>query len=115
MKRGIVLVVAVTSALWGQSASPLLPTRDANELMARSIQLMDAVAVSIPDMSRAGAPLIETARQAEADLKQRSGNTSFTFSFLSSVRAFATLADNIAKPYPFAPESAHQIAELRDN
>ncbi len=115
MKRWLWLVVALAPWVWAQPASPLLPGKDAAELVNRSIQLMDAVAVSIPDMSRAGAPLIESARQAEANLKQRAGQSSFSYSFLTSLRGFVTLADAIAKPYPFAPEAARQISELRDN
>ncbi len=83
--------------------------------MDRTLQLMEAASVALPELNRAGAPALEAARQAAANLKQRAGNSSSTYSFLASLRAFNALADTAVRPFPFSQEAARQLAELRDN
>lgn len=94
--------------------NPILNTQQANELYARGLQLMEAASVSMPEMNRAGAPLVENARQAAGDIKQRAANLGFTYTYLVNLRAFMTLADSIPKSFPFPAEASRQLSELRD-
>src|SRR5215831_10606321 len=92
----------------------MMNTRDANDLYARSLQLMEAATVAIPELGRAGAPMIENARHAATNLKIRPGNLQSTYTFLTNERAFALLADSVPHPYPFPAEADRQLRELRD-
>jgi lysophospholipase L1-like esterase len=108
-----VFLLAASAA--AQQASPLLNTRQVNELATRSLQLMEAAGVAMPDLNRAGSPIVENARQAVTNLRMRAGNSAFTYSLLSNLRAYVLLADSVTKPFPFPPEAARQLAELREN
>lgn len=97
-----------------QNPSALLPAAESNQLYARVLELMDSSAVAIPELNRAGAPLIENSRQALVNLRQRPNNVEFTYSFLTNLRAYLTLSDSVPRPYPFPVEAARHLAELRD-
>jgi lysophospholipase L1-like esterase len=97
-----------------QEAGPLMSARQVNELFGRSLQLMEATAIALPEMSRAGAPLLENARQALINLRQRANNSQHTYSFLTNLRAFVMLADSVNRPFPFSREAENQLAELRE-
>jgi lysophospholipase L1-like esterase len=116
--RRLALITALFCApllLTAQPPAALMNAQQTNEFMARSLQLMEAAAVATPEMSRAGAPVVESARQASVNLRQRAGNTAFTYAFLTSLRAYVLLSDSVPKPYPFPQEAARQLNELRDN
>ena len=109
-----VLLVAAGSARAQQSA--LLQTADMFKLYGRTVDLMEAAGVITPELSRAGAPLSETARQTVITLQStRSDDIVLHYKFLASVRSFLLLADMLPKPNPYPPEAARQMAELRDN
>lgn len=97
-----------------QETSPLMSAQQVNELFARSLQLMEATAVALPEMNRAGAPLLENARQALINLRQRANNSQHTYLFLTNLRAFVMLADSVNRPFPFSKEAENQLAELRE-
>ena len=68
----------------------------------------------MPELNRAGEPLIENARQAAKFLHDRDGHLPTTYSFLTNLRAYVLLADSVPKPFPFPEEAAKQLAELRN-
>ncbi len=111
---GCVLVVGA-GAFGQESTTPLMTASQANELFTRCLQLMDSTTVAIPEMNRAGAPLIENAKQALINLRQRPNNSQFTYTFLINLRAFVTLTDSVNRPFPFSKEAETQLGELRDN
>ena len=110
------LILAFTCHAQPGATQPgaMMNTRDANDLYARSLQLMEAATVAIPELGRAGAPMIENARHAATNLKIRPGNLQNTYAFLTNERAFALLADSVPHPYPFPAEADRQLRELRD-
>ncbi len=114
MRIAVLCFVSLAALARGQGSGALMNARDTNELFSRAVQLMEASAVAMPELSRAGAPLVENARQAAANLRQRSNNTEFTYRFLTSLRAYLTLADSVPRPYPFPAEASKQLAELRE-
>jgi lysophospholipase L1-like esterase len=116
----IALGIFITaSALVGQTAdvapNPLLPAAQMNSLCIRVVQLMDAGGVAVPDLQRAAAPIIESAKQSCTVLEAKPGTTQPVFSVMNSVRAYLTLSDAVPKPFPFPETAQKQLTELRDD
>jgi lysophospholipase L1-like esterase len=65
-------------------------------------------------LARAGAPALEDARQALANLETAPRNAGTTYTFLNVARAYLAIADTVPKPYPFPDEGRRQFGELRD-
>ncbi|HUE00135.1 MAG TPA: GDSL-type esterase/lipase family protein [Bryobacteraceae bacterium] len=106
---------AAAALAWAQSGTALLSNRDALQLERRTVQLMESTGLAVPGLTRAGAPALEDARQALANLESAPQNSGNTFNFLSVARAYLAIADTVPKPYPFAEEGRRQFGELRDN
>jgi lysophospholipase L1-like esterase len=95
--------------------NPVLSYDEADRLCDRALQLMDSTKVSIPELSRAGAPVVENARTAVAAMKDFGPHhAGLTYTLLSNLQAYLLLADSVPKPYPFPEEARRQFAELRD-
>jgi lysophospholipase L1-like esterase len=97
-----------------QPPSPLLSNPAVNQLCQRSIQLMDAGGVAIPDLRRAAEPMIESARQTCRQLQIQPAGGQATYNLKANVGAFLDLADAVPKPFPFPDAARAQLAELRD-
>ncbi len=113
----VLLFLAVTA--WPQippaPVSAQMSSGDANQLCQRTMQLMDAGGVAIPDLQRAAAPIIENVRTACGLLEQRANAGQPTYAVLMNVRAYLALADAVPKPFPFPEAARQQFAELRDD
>jgi lysophospholipase L1-like esterase len=97
-----------------QQPAPPLSNADAFALYERAVQLMESTSLVQPELARAGAPIIENARQAVATLRSLNRqHAEVTYTFLGNVRAYLALADAIPKPGTFADETARQFTELR--
>jgi len=98
-----------------QAQSNLLSSRDVHALEQRGAQLMESIALLVPELSRAAAPLLENAKQARTNLIVAPGgmHTGFVHTYLVNARAFALLSDAMPKPYPFPEEGTKQITEYR--
>ena len=107
----------IPAIVLGQAAAPPAP-RDFPKHIERGAQLMESASVSIPELVRAGAPLIETARQAvrtynSPDIRQ--DDSRVLLSYITALRAFLMLSDGLPKPIPFPAEAQRQLVELREN
>ncbi|HLJ47591.1 MAG TPA: GDSL-type esterase/lipase family protein [Bryobacteraceae bacterium] len=111
--RSLIVVFATVAAFAQQPAA--LNGTQAQELMMRSIQLMDAGGVALPELGRAGAPLSENARQALVNIRAAAANLQFLNVFQSNLRAYLLVADSLPKPPDFPDQARQQLAELRDN
>ena len=109
------LLVVTLHAQPPQGPQALLNNRQALDLYGRVIQLMESTAVAVPELARAGAPLVENARQALVNLCANTANAQFNYTFLSSLRAYLALSDAVPKPFPFPDEARKQFNELRDS
>jgi lysophospholipase L1-like esterase len=97
-----------------QAQQKPLDNKDAFELYGRAVQLMESASVAMPELARAGAPIVENARHAVATLRSLGRqHTGVTYSFLGNAHAFLLLADAIPKPDGFPVEATRQLAELR--
>ena len=89
--------------------------REARELYRRVADLMEATSFAAPELARAGAPLIENARQSARAL--RVGNTrehsGVQYRLLVNARIYLQIADVVPKPKSFAEEIEGQIIDLR--
>lgn len=92
-----------------------LTDAQALKLYERTLQLMEAGGIFMPDLNTAGKPLIENARQTLESLKFLGfRNPQLHYRWLATARAYLLLADTLPKPVPFPDESRRQFAELRD-
>jgi lysophospholipase L1-like esterase len=112
---GGLLVLLVTLGNVRAQPPALLSGTEANQLYQRIIQLMESTMISVPGLSRAGAPILENTRQALSNLRVSPGqrHSGLTYLFLTNLKAYQALADSIPKPYPFPAEASRQFAELR--
>lgn len=113
--KGIFALLVAAGFASAQTPEALLSAKDANELCQRSVQLMEAGAIVIPDLQRASAPIIESVRQACIQLQERPGAGQATYLFMTNLHAYLALADAIPKPFPFPEAASKQLAELRDD
>jgi lysophospholipase L1-like esterase len=112
--KAVVCCLAAALFASAQNPSALMSGTESNQLYARVLQLMESSTVAVPELNRAGAPLIENARQALVNLRQRPNQVAFTYAFLTNVRAYLTLSEAVPRPYPFPAEAGRQLVELRD-
>jgi lysophospholipase L1-like esterase len=109
------LLLALADRTFAQERA-LLGNAQAFELYARVVNLMESTTAAVPGLARAGAPVIENARQSLVALREAASPQDGTlhYAFLTNVRAYLALADAVPKPFPFAEEGRRQFAELRD-
>ena len=115
MKRTLLLFLTV--ALWAQQPagdSALLNNKDLLGLYGRANQLMESTGFAVPDLARAGAPLIEHAAQGLASIRSDPASAELNYAFLVNLRAYVQLADSVPKPFPFPEAAQRQFGELRD-
>jgi lysophospholipase L1-like esterase len=113
--RSICLILAATALAAQQPQAPApLNNSQALEMYSRAVQLMEASIVAVPELARAGAPLIENARQALTNLRANPANADLNYTFLINLRAYLVLSDAVPKPFPFLDEAQKQLHELRD-
>lgn len=89
-----------------------------NEMLAaydRSAQLVESTAILIPNLSRAGEPLLEQAKQAVMALQANGGalETIHVHRLNAALRGYLQVLDVMEKPYPLPEATERQIAELR--
>lgn len=111
MKSVAVVVMAVSTVL---AQSPVLATREVNELTLRAVQLAESVTIVIPDLPRAAEPILEQMRQARASLERTPGNPALSYAFLEQARKYHTLTEALPRPYPFPEAGSRQLSELRE-
>lgn len=122
MNRVLGLILAGALLASAQQAPPatpgarLLTEKESRELYTRTIQLMEAGGFAIPDLARAGLPLIENVKQTIESLQFLGWqNPTLHYRVLTNVRAYLLVSDAVPKPVPFPEQSRKQLSELRDN
>lgn len=116
--RTAALAWAVLAAmpLAGFQNVPVLTHDQAKAQYRRSIELMESAGFAMPELARAGAPLIENMRQTMDSLDflgYRSAQLHYRM--IANLRAFLMVSDAVPKPVPFPEASRRQLGELRDN
>src|SRR5512143_2519212 len=73
-----------------------LPNREAFDMYARAVQLMESTSLAMPELARAGGPITENARHAATTLRSLGRqNGGVTYSLLANLRAFLLLTDSL--------------------
>ena len=111
-------VVASALAAFAQPPQPspaVLAPQELNALCSRLATLMEAGGVSVPDLQRAAAPVIESTRQTCLQVQLRPNRSEPSYALFSNLRAYLALADAVPKPFPFPEAAQKQFAELRDD
>jgi lysophospholipase L1-like esterase len=75
---------------------------------------MESTTVSVPELARAGAPLIENERQAFINVRVNPTDAVSNYAFLTNLRAYLALSDAVPKPVSFSADEQKQFHELRD-
>jgi lysophospholipase L1-like esterase len=114
MKRMLLFFVIAAAAL-AQQPGPMLNRAAAQKTYQELVNLMESTSVAVPELARAGAPLLENARQDAKSLAGGNFNHSAVlYRLLTNVRVYLELSDALPKPFPFADEARKQLAALRD-
>jgi len=117
---GLIAGAVLASALAADAQPPrpspaVIPPQELNELCSRLAVLMEAGGVSVPDLQRAAAPVIESTRQTCLQLQLRPNRSEPNYALFSNLRAYLALADAVPKPFPFPEAAQKQFGELRDD
>ncbi len=98
-----------------QSSGRLSP-RDSAALNARVAGLMEATTIVIPELSRAGEPLLENFRHGIRTLEtaQSRDHTGVVYGMLTNARAYLQLSDVLPRSEEFSGDIRRQLSELRD-
>jgi lysophospholipase L1-like esterase len=91
-----------------------LSTKDANQLAARAVQLMESTAAAVPGLSAASEPLRRAAEQTVAQMLRTPQSAVLANQAASQLRAFLALGEAFPLPSPFPQIAAEQFAELRE-
>ena len=114
MRYAVVLSLAAT--LFAQSPNQMLSRAEFQKVARQAVQLMEASSVAVPALARAGAPMVEDARQ-DAKLLEAGAtwnHSAILHRFLGSLRAYLELSAAVPKPFPFAEEARRQLTLLRE-
>ena len=109
----LLFVLTVTAA--AQSAA-VPDRRQAQQLFGEIVDLMEASAVVVPELARAGAPLSENVRQDAKALALRPGreHVGVLYRFLTNAKVYLQLVDALPKPPTFSADVRKQIESLRE-
>ena len=121
MNRFVALLSLILSAAilsppsLAQQPGGLLPSREAFKLYKQIGDHMEATSLAVPELARAGAPLIENVRQASDALqigatREHSG---LIYKLTRNARIYLDIADAVPTTNPFAAEVERQLIELR--
>jgi lysophospholipase L1-like esterase len=97
----------------GQTPADLLKNEDMLKLADRSGQLADSIAIAVPDLAPASAPLREALRVARENLRMRADSGPFVMALLNNLRAYQSLMDVMPRTMTLSSEADSQMIELR--
>jgi lysophospholipase L1-like esterase len=113
-KLWLACFVITLSAQQPDSGQALLAGRDLLDMYQRVIQLMESTTVSVPELARAGAPLIENERQGLTNIRANPTDAVSNYAFLTNLRAYLAVSDAVPRPFSFSADEEKQFHELRD-
>jgi lysophospholipase L1-like esterase len=110
--HSLLLVLACCVALHAQRA-PTAP--EAQELYREIPGLMEATAIVVPELARAGAPLTENVKQASRTLLSGPArdHTGLVHALLTNAKIYLQLVDALPKPPAFSDDVRRQVEQLR--
>ena len=109
----IACALGLSSSVMGQAPADLLKTDAVLKLAERSGQLADSIAIAVPDLAPASAPLREALRIARENLRLRVDSGPFVLALLNNLRAYQALMDAMPRATALSNEADSQMIELR--
>lgn len=109
----IACALGLSSTLMAQAPADLLKNEDILKLADRSGQLADSIAIAVPDLAPASAPLREALRVARENLRMRNDSGPFIMALLNNLRAYQALMDAMPRSAGVSSEAESQMVELR--
>ncbi len=111
----ICLTAAFAQSPAGESGTPLLGDKAAQDLATRMSQLMESTAVAVPGLVHASEPVRQNAEATLAALRRTRQDAALTWQLIGQVKAYLALSDSIPRPSVFPPAADQQLAELRED
>jgi len=108
----VIVCCAATLSLHAQQA----PTaQEAQELYDEIPGLMEATAIVVPELARAGAPLTENVKQASQTLLSGPArdHVGLVYTLLTNTKIYLQLVDSMPKPPAFSDDLRRQVEMLR--
>ena len=92
-----------------------LQPQEAAQLYRQISDLMEATGIAVPELARAGAPLVENVRQAAKALAvgHTREHTAVLEKLVANARIYLQISDAVPKPQPFAEDVQRQLTTLR--
>jgi len=114
MKWAVFLLLS--TAVYAQQTA-LLGRADVVKAYQQIVNLMESTSIAMPELARAGRPLMENAQQDARSLREGAtyNHSAVLYRFLTSIRVYLQLADALPKPQPFAEDARKQLIALREN
>jgi lysophospholipase L1-like esterase len=109
----LILVLTVSASAQSLAA----PDRvQAQQLFGEIVDLMEASAIVVPELARAGAPLTENVRQDAKALALTPGreHVGVLYRFLTNAKVYLQLVDALPKPPTFSADVRKQVESLRE-
>lgn len=112
--RFLLILALAVSAAAQNTAVP--DRRQAQALYGEIVDLMEASAIVVPELARAGAPLTENARQDSKALALTPGreHVGVLYRFLTNAKVYLQLVDSMPKPPTFSGDVRKQVESLRE-
>ena len=92
-----------------------LQPQEVAQLYRQIGDLMEATGIAVPELARAGAPVVENVRQAAKALAvgHTREHTAVLEKLLANARIYLQISDAVPKPQPFAEDVQRQLTTLR--
>ena len=111
----LLVATVLTPLASGQSSADRLSSGEAGKLYESIGDYMQATSLAMPELARAGEPLVQNVRQSAELL--RAGNTrehvGILYRLLRSAKIYLQIAEAVSRPAPLAEEIERQLRELR--
>ncbi len=110
-----VLALLLCAAATTLSAQTLPTRQEAQDLYREIPGLMEASAIIVPELARAGAPLTENVKQASRALLggDTTDHVALMYTLLTNARVYVQIVDALPKPPAFSDNVRQQIEQLR--
>ena len=111
----VLLTLALAPPVLTQQSAGLLLRGQAFKLYNQIGDHMEATSIAVPELARAGAPLIENVRQASDALQVGATreHVGLIYKLTRNARIYLDIADAVPRTTPFAGEVERQLIELR--
>ncbi|MCB1018853.1 MAG: capsular biosynthesis protein [Bryobacterales bacterium] len=114
----ILVLLTLAAALTAPAQQLTAPDRqEVQQLYSEIVDLMEASAIVVPELARAGAPLSENARQDAKALALTPGreHVGVLYRFLQNAKVYLQLVDAMPKPPTFSADVRKQVEKLRED